>query len=72
MKRRKPVAIASDRTPEVDSELLSAESGRAYTDEYSHDERLLNEFTKLHPMLRRVQDATSAALPAKERSRALN
>jgi len=51
MKRRKPVALASDRTPEVDSELLSAESGRAYTDEYSHDERLLNEFTKLHPML---------------------
>lgn len=40
------------RSTEGDRELLSDTSGVNADEEYSKDERLLNEFTKFHPMLR--------------------
>lgn len=42
----------SARSSNEEHELLSSSAGVNADEEYSNDERLLNEFTKFHPMLR--------------------
>ena len=58
LRKRRALAAPSGRAPDVidappprPDELLASHAAVGDVEEYGHDERLLNEFLKLHPML---------------------